>query len=179
MCEWISLAELAGKPVAKYMIQIIRKRVRRSITKEIEVQQGRCSIPINLYWCPIIFGVRVVSKTPAQLRVVGIRYVAYHEGNPIQYGCWEMNLPASSSGYAMSIVIIKGKGNADIEVGVNPVMLGRWPSNNANWDLVGVLDIDCAYGTLNVPFALRSIIIENEQRWRERGCEFKQRFESV
>ncbi len=177
MGEWISLAELAGWPIVGQMIQLIRKKVRDSLSKAIEISLGDCSIPVGKYWCPIVIGINVVSKTPAKLRIIGIRYVVYQDGNPIQSGNWEFNLPVSSSGYPTSIVIIESKKNGKFEIGVNPLMLGRWPASNSGWKVEGVLDISCGYGVLNKPFETTSSTIENEQKWTERGSEFKQRFQ--
>jgi hypothetical protein len=177
--EWLVLAELAGKPVVKEVIQVIRGKVRNSIRSTIEIEKGDCFIPTGTDWCPIIIGVKVISKTPASLRIIGIRYVVSNDGNPVQAGYWDVPSPTASSGLHMDTIRIASKQNKEIKIAINPVMLGKWPINNAGWSVSGMLRIDSAYGEIPKPFELNNLTIESKQRWSECESLFKQRFGGV
>ena len=177
--EWFSLAELAGKPIIKWVIQMIRGKVRQSIKKRIEINLLECDARDSQYWCPIIFTLKIDSKTPARLRVIGTDYVVFHNGSPLQSGSWKSSSPFTTSGYEIDNVSgtidIEGNGHNKLTIAVNPVMLGRWVTSNQGWEIKGVVYIDCAYGIINKPFNTKSAKFD-AKRWNEVGTSFKQRF---
>ena len=75
--EWMTLSELAGKPIIRWLIQMIRGKVRQSIEGKIEISVHECDAVSSQYWCPLIFTLKIDSKTPARLRIIGTEYIIF------------------------------------------------------------------------------------------------------
>jgi len=177
--EWITLSELADKPIIRWLIQMIRRKVRQSIEGKIEISLLECDAVSSQYWCPLIFTLKIDSKTPARLRIIGTEYIIFHKDSPIQSGFWNSRIPLDTSGYnfenASEIIDIKSNWWNRLKVSLNPVMLGRWPSSNERWAIKGVVYIDCSYGIINKRFETGYMNIDTK-RWEEAKSSFKQRF---
>jgi len=162
--EWLSLAELAGKPIVKWVIQMIRGKVRNSISHTIKVEAGSAHIARGWGHC-IILQQKLVSKTPAKLKVIGFDYWIYQDENMIQFGYWRQELPKCSVGYPMNVIEVASKGDALVDIGVNPLILWHLPDSNKNWKVEGVLQIQTAYGVIHKVFETRTTEIVSDQEW--------------
>jgi len=174
--EWYSLSELAGKPIGKWVIQVIRDKVRKSIMKEIAVSV-ECDIQTSLYWCPLVFTIFVDSKTPATIKISGIDYLFSIAGNPVQSGYWRKGMRFVSNGFELHNFdpIIKGKTKGKIDVAVNPTLLNYFPSDSKQWGIKGSVQIDSAFGVIYMSFDENSVKIDH-QRWLLAQKEFNMRF---
>ncbi|MFC2016160.1 hypothetical protein ACFLUF_00410 [Chloroflexota bacterium] len=168
MISWISLAELAGIPVIKWVIQVIRRKVRRSIEKEISISGSECSISKD-GWYLINLGISVTSKTPAKLQVIGIQYVIFHDGFPIHSGIWKHGSNLTSDGVEVKTITINPKGNVDMKIGINPrlVVTKVYLLTHEKWQVSGVLVIDCSYGQIYKNFRTPNMSVAEEKDWIE------------
>ena len=162
--EWVSLAEMAGKPVIRWLIQMLRGAVRNSILNTIKVEAGSAYIARGWGYC-IILQQKLVSKTPAKLKVIGFDYWVYQGEIMIQSGYWRRELPKCSIGYPMKVIEVSSKDDVLVDMGVNPLILRQLPDSNKNWKVEGVLQIQTAYGVIHKTFETRTTEIVSDQEW--------------
>ena len=174
---WFSLAELAGTPVIRWVIQVIRGKVRKSIENKLSIKVEDWDAVTSSYWCPILFTIVVDSKTPAQLYVTRIDYLFLHNGIPIQSGYWRVGMEYETNGYDMSInpIQIPGNDKCKLQISLNPIMLGRFPPNSNGWSVKGTIQIDSAYGAIDIPFSQLKVN-GSSPRWDAAKSEFAKRF---
>lgn len=175
--EWLSLAELAGTPVIRWVIQVIRGKVRKSIEKNLSVIVEYWDAVTSSYWCPILFTIVVDSKTPAQLYVTRVDFLFLHNASPVQSGYWRAGMEYETNGYDMGIdpIQIPGNDKCKLQVSLNPIMLGAFPPNSNGWSVKGTIQIGSAYGTMDIPFSQLKVT-GDPKRWDAAKSEFAKRF---
>ena len=174
--EWFSLAELAGSPIIGGLIQVIRNKVRKSIEQNIKIEPGLNMIAREFAWTPIVMGLKIISKTPAKLKIIGVEYIVYHSDIPIQSGYWEFPSKQSSIGYPTAITFIDSKGEGQFQIAVNLVLVKDLPFDNEQWKIIGDLYIDCGYGKISKPIECTFPEVINKVNWETFMSEFNSRW---
>ena len=187
--EWLTLSELAGKPIIKWVIQVIRSRVRNSIRNNLKVNVQMCDIDTTMSSLPIVFRIIVDSKTPAVIRIIGIDYLVFFnyilnkEGLciPIQSGYWRKGMAFDSNGYSINdgnAVVIKGNSCGQINVSISPFKLGWFPKECNNLGLRGTIYIDSSYGQINIPFEALKLQCD-ASKWEDGRQRFTNKYQSM